>query len=167
MTLTWSLAQADAERSWVVGLIESIRSARAELNVNAGAKLPLIEIGLDGDASLRLERNRALIERLARVSEFQKADETPKGAVTLPVVGGAFALPLADVVDVNAEKARLEKVLGKLAKEAGGLKGKLNNEKFLANAPEEIVLDQKNRLEDLDVELAKINGALEQLKSLS
>jgi len=87
--------------------------------------------------------------------------------VTLPVVGGAFALPLADVVDVTAEKARLEKVLGKLSKEAGGLKGKLNNEKFLANAPEEIVLDQKNRLEDLEVELAKINGALEQLKSLS
>jgi len=159
-------ADADAEMSWVVGLIEGVRSARAELNVNAGAKLPLIELDLDEAAKGRLARNRALIERLARVSEFDTATEAPKGSVTLPVQGGAFCLPLADVVDVSAEKARLEKVLGKLSKEAGGLKGKLNNEKFLANAPEDVVLDQKARLEVAETELAKINAALERVAGL-
>jgi len=159
-------ADADGEMGWVIGLIESIRSARAELNVNAGAKLPLIELSLDQTAKERLARNRALIERLARVSEFEIASDAPKGSVTLPVEGGAFCLPLADVVDVGAEKARLEKVLGKLSKEAGGLKGKLNNEKFLANAPEDVVLDQKARLEGVETELAKINAALERLASI-
>ncbi len=159
-------AEADAEMSWVVGLIESIRSARAELNVNAGAKLPLVELGLDDVALGRLDRNRALIARLARVSEFEVASQAPKGSVTLPVQGGAFCLPLADVVDVGAEKARLDKVLGKLSKEAGGLKGKLNNEKFLANAPEDVVSDQRARLEETETELAKLNAALERLAEL-
>jgi len=107
-----------------------------------------------------------ITEKLWRVSEFDTATEAPKGSVTLPVQGGAFCLPLADVVDVSAEKARLEKVLGKLSKEAGGLKGKLNNEKFLANAPEDVVLDQKARLEVAETELAKINAALERVAGL-
>ena len=160
-------ADADAEMSWVVGLIEAIRSARSELGVNPGAKLPLLEIGLDVEASGRLSRNRDLVQRLARVSEFSAADETPRGAVTLPVVGGAFALPLSDVIDVAVEKGRLEKSLGKLSKEAGGLKGKLANEKFLAKAPEEVILDQKARLELAEVEISKINAALERLAELN
>lgn len=159
-------AEADGEMHWVIGLIEAIRSARAELNVNAGAKLPLVELALDNVAQGRLKRNRALIERLARVSEFVTADDAPKGSVTLPVQGGAFCLPLADVVDVSAEKARLEKSLGKLSKEAGGLKGKLNNEKFLSNAPEDVVLDQKARLEETETQISKINAALERLAGL-
>jgi len=92
---------------WVIALIEQIRSVRAEMNVNAGAKLPLVQLELDDAGEGRLERNRALIERLARVSEFVTADAAPKGSVTLPVQGGAFCLPLADVIDVSAEKARL------------------------------------------------------------
>ncbi len=157
---------ADQEMGWVVGLIEAIRSARSEVGVKPGAKLPLMEIGLDEIAKARLERNRALVERLARVSEFQVADETPKGAVTLPVEGGAFALPLAGEIDVAAEKARLEKSLGKLSKEAGGLKGKLANEKFLAKAPEDVILDQRARLESLDDEISKLNSALERLAEI-
>jgi valyl-tRNA synthetase len=141
-------------------LIEQIRSVRSEMNVNAGAKLPLVQLQLDGTGKERLERNKALIERLARVSEFASATDAPDGSVTLPVPGGAFCLPLADVIDVSAEKARLEKAAQKLAKEIGGLNGKLNNEKFLAKAPQDVVSDQRDRLAAAQEEAAKIDAAL-------
>ncbi|MBD3624384.1 MAG: valine--tRNA ligase, partial [Rhodobacteraceae bacterium] len=120
-------AEADAEMGWVIGLIEDIRSVRAETHVPVGAKIPLIRLELDAAGQAALERNSALIERLARVSEFQTAETAPKGAVTLPVQGGTFCLPLADVIDIAAERTRLEKAVGKLQQEMGGLNGELNN----------------------------------------
>ena len=158
--------EADAEMAWVIGLIENIRSARAELGVNAGAKLPLIELGLDATAQARLDRNRALIARLARVSEFDTGQAAPKGSVTLPVAGGAFCLPLADVVDVAAEKARLEKAMAKLDRELSGLRGKLANEKFIANAPEHVVEEQRSRLDTGETEAAKFAAAMSRLKAI-
>jgi len=85
----------------------------------------------------------------------------------LPVEGGAFCLPLEGVIDVTVEKARLDKAAGKLAKEVGGLKGKLSNEKFLANAPEDVVTDQKARLEAAEDEASKIAAALARLAEMS
>ena len=160
-------ADADAEMGWVIGLIEDVRSARAQLRVPAGAKLPLIELSLDGPGRARLDRNRDLIARLARVSEFEMAETAPKGAVTLPVEGGAFCLPLDGVIDVAEEKARLEKAMGKLQKEMGGLKGKLSNEKFLANAPEEVVDEQRTRLEAAEDEATKLEAALGRLAEMA
>ena len=159
-------ADADAEMGWVIGLIEDIRSARAQLNVPAGAKLPLVELSLDETGKARVERNRNLIARLARVSEFETAEAAPKGAVTLPVEGGAYCLPLEGVIDVAAEKARLEGAAKKLAKEIGGLKGKLSNEKFLERAPEEVVAEQKTRLEAAEDEAAKLDAALARLAEM-
>ncbi|MSU88631.1 valine--tRNA ligase [Rhodobacteraceae bacterium 2CG4] len=159
-------AEADAEMGWVIGLIEDIRSVRAETHVPVGARIPLIRLELDAAGQAALERNRALIERLARVSQFQTAEAAPKGAVTLPVPGGTFCLPLADVIDLDEERARLEKAVGKLQKEMGGLKGKLNNAKFIANAPEEIVDEARARLEDLEAEAAKLAAAQKRLAEM-
>ncbi|NNU81351.1 valine--tRNA ligase [Halovulum dunhuangense] len=160
-------AEADAEMGWVIGLIEDIRSVRAETRVPVGAKVPLIQLDLDAAGQAALARNRALIERLARVSEFQTAAAAPKGAVTLPVPGGTFCLPLADVIDLDEERARLEKALGKLQKEMGGLKAKLSNEKFVANAPEEVVDEARARLEELEADEAKLNAAGARLAALA
>ncbi|MHA3913755.1 valine--tRNA ligase [Halovulum sp. GXIMD14793] len=159
-------AEADAEMSWVIDLIEQIRSVRAEMRVPAGAKIPLIQLSLDDRGQGALDRNKALVERLARVPEFQTADSAPKGAVTLPVEGGIFCLPLADHIDVAEEKARLEKGLQKLDKEIGGLKDKLANEKFIANAPEEVVAENRNRLEAAGEEAAKMRAAVERLAAM-
>ena len=156
-------AAADAEMGWVIGLIEDIRSARAEMHVPAGAKIPLIQIELDAAGEEALERNRTLVARLARVPEFGAADSAPKGSVTVPVKGGTFCLPLAGVIDVAAEKARLNKALGKLDKETGGLTAKLSNEKFLAKAPEQVVAEQRERLQVATDEAEKLKEALERL----
>lgn len=119
-------ADADREMNWVLSLIEQIRSVRSEMRVNAGAKIPLIQLSLDDAGKSGLKRNLPMIMRLARIEEVSEAITAPKGAVTLPVEGGSFCLPLADIIDIEEEKARLKRGMDKLMKEMGGLKGKLD-----------------------------------------
>ncbi|MBL4807769.1 MAG: valine--tRNA ligase [Rhodobacteraceae bacterium] len=159
-------AKADAEMNWVIGLIESIRSVRSEMRVNAGAKIPMVQLDLSDDGKAALKGNAMLIQRLARVSDITVADSAPKGAVTITVEGGTFCLPLADVIDLDAEKARLSKAMEKLAKEAGGIKGKLANEKFVAKAPAAVVEENRARLVALDAEVAKLQAAMQRLADL-
>ncbi|MEM7241162.1 MAG: valine--tRNA ligase [Pseudomonadota bacterium] len=157
---------ADAEMNWVVSLIEHIRSVRAEMRVNAGAKIPMISLGLDASATTAFENNKAMILRLGRIEEVSEASEAPQGAVTLPVEGGQFCLPLAGVIDIEAEKARLTKAIEKLEKELGGIKGKLANEKFVANAPEHVVDENRARLETGAGELSALQDAMDRVTAL-
>ncbi len=159
-------AAADREMNWVVGLIEQVRSVRAEMHVNAGAKIPMILLGLDDTAKAALNGNLSMIMRLARIEDVTEAETAPKGAVTLPVEGGAVCLPLAGVIDVAEEKARLQKTMDKLAKEIGGISGKLKNAKFVANAPEHVVEENRNRLEAADEEMATLKAAFDRLSAL-
>ncbi|MCC0067126.1 MAG: valine--tRNA ligase [Rhodovulum sp.] len=159
-------AAADAEMGWVIGLIEEIRSVRAEMRVPAGAKIPLIELELAPAQAAALETNRAMVARLGRIERFETADAAPKGAVTIAREGGTFCLPLADVIDLEAERARLAKALEKLRKEAQGLRGKLANAAFLANAPEAVVDENRARLEAAEEEAAILAAAAARLAGL-
>ncbi|MCT8159547.1 valine--tRNA ligase [Pseudoruegeria sp. SHC-113] len=159
-------AEADREMNWVVGLIESIRSTRAEMHVPAGAKIPMVQLELDEAGKGAWERNAALILKLGRIEALSEATEAPKGAVTIAVAGGTFCLPLADIIDVAEEKARLEKTLGKLAKDMGGLRGRLNNPKFVASAPEEVVEENRALLAEKEGEEAKLRAALARLAEI-
>jgi valyl-tRNA synthetase len=157
---------ADAEMNWVIGLIEEIRSVRAQMHVPAGAKVTLVALDLAGPQAEALERNRPMVARLARIERFEAAETAPKGAVTLTVGGATFCLPLAEVIDIAAERARLAKALEKLAKEAAGLRAKLSNEAFVARAPEEVVDEQRARLEAAEEEIAILRAAEARLSEL-
>jgi valyl-tRNA synthetase len=157
---------ADAEMGWVIKVIEGVRSVRAEMNVPGGARIPMVLTGAEAVAG-PLARNGALIQRLARLSEIALADQAPKGAITLAMEDCAINLPLAGVIDVAAEQARLDKALAKLAKEIGGLEGKLGNEKFLANAPEEVVAEQRERLAGAQAERERLIAARNRLSDLA
>jgi len=158
--------KADAEMNWVISLIENIRSVRAEMRVPAGAKIPMVQLQLDEAGEAALKGNALLIHRLARLSDVSVAAEAPKGAVTVAVEGGTFCLPLADIIDLDAEKARLNKAMDKLAKEIGGLNGKLSNEKFLARAPEAVVAENRENLARVEAEAQKIKDAIVRLEAL-
>jgi valyl-tRNA synthetase len=82
------------------------------------------------------------------------------------VPGGTFGLPLADIIDIDAEKERLEKSLGKLAKELGGLRGRLNNPKFVASAPDEVVEEARNNLAEREEEEAQLKAAMDRLNEI-
>ena len=157
---------ADREMNWVIALIEEIRSVRAQMHVAAGLKVPMLQIDLDAAGRTAWANNQALIQRLARVDSLTETPEMPKGAVTITVEGGLFALPLADIIDIAEEKARLEKTLGKLEKEMGGLSGRLKNPKFVASAPPAVVAESRDLLSQKEDEQGKLRAALDRLAAL-
>ena len=158
---------SEKEMSWVINLIEGIRSVRAQMHVPAGLKCQLLQSDLDQAGQGAFARNAAMIERLARLSEVTPTDTFPKGTVTIAVDGGTFGLPIADLIDVAEEKARLEKTLGKLAKELGGLRGRLNNPKFAESAPPEVVEETQANLAAREEEESRIKAALERLAEVA
>ena len=159
-------AQADADLSWTVAMIEAIRSARAQMNVPGGDFVPLVVVGMDAAATSAWDQNEALIKRFARIESLTAVDTMPKGTAALAVSGGAFGIPLDGIIDVAAEKARLEKTLGKLAKELGGLRGRLNNPKFADSAPAEVIEETKANLALRENEESKLKDALSRISEL-
>ena len=159
-------ADADAELGWVVRIISETRSARAQMHVPAGAYVPMVVSGLTDRARAAFDNNAALIKSLARIEDLSEVDTFPKGTVTLAVPGGQFGLPLEGVIDVNEEIARLEKSLGKLGKEIGGLDGRLKNPKFVESAPEDVVEETRANLAARQDEEAKLRDALARLSEL-
>ncbi len=152
-------ADADAEMNWVINLIERIRSIRSELHVNAKMELRLQQVELDTVHQSYLHENIALIKRLTRVETIEIVENSEKGAVIIPVEGGQFALPLAGVIDVVEEIARLDKSIDKLTKEISGLNGRLKNPKFVESAPSEVVAESRARVEEASAELGKLQEA--------
>jgi valyl-tRNA synthetase len=159
-------ADADAEMNWVITAIENIRSTRAQMHVPAGAKIPMVVTEFSDQARAAWEKNEAMIQKLARVTTLEQVESFPKGCASVAAPGAAFGLPLADVIDVDAEKARLEKTLGKLAKELGGLRGRLNNPKFAASAPADVVAEARANLAAREEEEAKVKEALARLAEI-
>ncbi|WP_171100288.1 valine--tRNA ligase [Ruegeria sp. HKCCD7255] len=160
-------ADADREMNWVISVIENTRSARAQMRVPAGLYVPMLVTEIDAHGQAAWDRNEALIKRLARIDSLTKAEELPKGTISIAAPGASFGLPLADIIDIGAEKERLEKAKGKLAKELGGLRGRLNNPKFVASAPEEVVAEAKANLAAREEEEAKLNEALARLAEIA
>ena len=159
-------AEADRELNWVIGLIESIRSARAQMHVPAGLKVPMLCTEMDSTAQAAWDGNEAMIKRLARVESLDKADGFPKGTVSIAAPGATFGLPLAGLIDIDAEKTRLQKSLDKLGKEIGGLKGRLNNPKFAASAPADVVAEAQSNLDARQEEADQLQAALNRLAEL-
>ncbi len=159
-------ADADREMNWVIAAIENIRSTRQQMHVPAGAKIPMLVTQFDDFAKSAWDRNQTMIMKLARVTSLDAVDSFPKGCATVAVEGATFGLPLADIIDVDAEKSRLEKSLGKLAKELGGLRGRLNNPKFVASAPDEVIVETRENLAAREEEEAKLKSALDRLAEI-
>ncbi|MBJ6371395.1 valine--tRNA ligase [Sedimentitalea arenosa] len=160
-------SEADHEMNWVIGLIESVRSARAQMHVPAGLYVPMLVTDIDARGRAAWQRNETLIKRLARIESLSDAEELPKGTVAITAEGARFGLPLAGIIDIAEEQARLEKTLGKLAKELGGLRGRLNNPKFAESAPPEVVEETRANLAAREEEEAKIKDALARLAELA
>jgi valyl-tRNA synthetase len=157
-------AAAEAEIGWLVKLISDIRSARAELNV-PGAKLRLLVVGANDTTSKRLDVHRAAIERLARIEGIEAAAAAPKAALQIVVGEAAYALPVGDVIDLKAERARLQKEIKKLADEIGKIDAKLGNANFVSRAPEEVVEELRERRTQAEQTRARLSMALERLSS--
>jgi valyl-tRNA synthetase len=156
---------AEAEIGWVVDLVTAIRSVRAEMNIPPATLTPLVLSGASAETVERAPRWNDVIKRMARLADISFADHAPEGSVQLLVRGEVAALPLKGVIDLSAEKARLDKELAKADADIKRVDAKLANEKFVANAPEEIVEEEKEKREAAVARKAKILDALERLRN--
>jgi len=159
-------AAADAEMTWVTGLIDDIRSARAQMHVPVGLKLDMLALGMSDAAQAAWTRNETLIKRLARVESLTAAAAAPKGSLAIAAEGANFAIPLEGIIDIAAEKARLVKSLEKLEKEIAGLTTRLSNPKFIESAKEEVVDEARANLEARSDEAAKVRTAVARLAEI-
>ena len=163
--------QATAEVDWAIKLITTIRSLRADLNVPAGSGVPVYLTGISEASRAAVQAQMPAVKRLAKVTAVHFADseqtaEVARGAVQAVVEEATLFVPVADVIDVDAEKARLTREIKKIQGYAGGLEKKLANEKFTANAPENIVAGERVKLRDAQATLAKLNAAMARLDAM-
>ncbi|CAK7256039.1 MULTISPECIES: valine--tRNA ligase [unclassified Shinella] len=152
-------AAAD-EINWLIDLVSGIRSVRAEMNVPPSATAPLVMVGANALTRKRLETHDSAIRRLARVEQIRLEDAAPKGAAQIVVGEATACLPLGTLIDLAAEKARLEKAIDKAKAEAARIEAKLSNEKFVANAKPEVVEAERERFAELEQQLASLAVAL-------
>jgi valyl-tRNA synthetase len=155
--------KAEAEIGWLVDLISAVRSVRSEMNVPAAQQVPLVLVAAK-ETRVRAERWGDALKRLARLSEISFADAPPSGSVQLLVRGEVAAMPLKGVVDLAAERARLEKELAKVDADIERVDKKLGNPKFVENAGEEVVEGEREKREEAVGRRAKILEAVERLK---
>jgi len=156
---------AAADINWLLQVIGDVRSARTESNIPPSAQVSVLVVGGDSAVMQRFDAFSAELGRLARVERVEavSAADIPKASIRLTVAGTELAIPLEGVLDLAAEAARLDKVILKLEKEAGGIRGRLGNDKFIAKAPEHVVAEARTQLTDLDDKLAKAKAARERL----
>jgi len=158
---------AEAEIGWVVDLVTAIRSVRAEMNIAPATLTPLVLAGVSAETRARVPRWGDVIKRLARLSDISFADGPPQGAVQLVIRGEVAALPLKGVIDLAAERTRLDKEIAKAEADIKRADAKLANEKFVANAAEDVVEEEREKRETAVARKAKLLEALERLKQVA
>jgi len=154
---------AKAELDWLVRLVSEVRSARTELNVPPSAKLHLFAADASDETAGRLDRNHAMIRRLARLESIQLSAFAGAGAAQVVVDEATFALPLEGVIDIAAERDRLKKALAAAEKERDSLAARLANPNFTERARPEAVEKARSDHEAKAAEAERLRAALDRL----
>ncbi len=154
---------AEAEIGFVVDLISDIRSVRSEVNVPAGTQAPLVLVKASAATRATVEAWAPMIERLARISEIAFETASPAQSAQIIVRGEVAALPLAGIIDLEVERARLTKEMAKLDQDIAVVDKKLGNPDFMARAPDEIVEENRDRKAAAEARKIKIAEALTRL----
>ncbi|WP_333611663.1 valine--tRNA ligase [Brevundimonas bullata] len=160
-------ASSEAEIGWLVDLVGEIRALRAEMNVPPSAKPPLAFVAPDAVTAERIARHRDLILTLGRVSEVNSAEAAPAGAVTFVSGSTTAALSLAGIIDLTAERARLEKEIAVFESDIGHVNKKLGNPNFVSRAAPEVVDEQRAKLAEAEEGKAKMQAALARLDAMA
>src|SRR5690606_29200215 len=130
---------ADAEIEWLIAVVSGIRSVRTEMNVPAGAKIPLLVVGAGEETGIRVEAQLQSLIRLARLEGVDYSDSVPPNSAQIVIGEATFALPLAGVIDIDAERVRLKREIAKEEVEIDKVDKKLGNEQFVAKAKPEVI----------------------------
>ena len=154
------------EMKLVFETISSLRNVRQSFNIPASATVD-VEIRAEGKEKDIFGEIEAYIHRLARVNKITYADmnaSVPPKSATAVVSASKLIVPLADLIDLDSEIKRQEKKLEKLLNEKNSLLGRMKNEKFVANAPKELVEQTNARIEEISVQEKTIKDLITSLK---
>ena len=157
--------KAAQEINWLIECVTSIRALRSEMNVPPAAQIPLVLSGNVDEARAYLKNNEALLKKLARIASISFEAVPPREAARFLIGKVMAALPLADIIDLSAERVRLAKEAERLAQDLAKIDAKLLNPEFTANAPEEVVEEHKERKVGALLRQDKIREALQALGS--
>ena len=159
---------AEAEITWLQQFIIGVRRIRAEMNIAPGKPLPVLLANLNDTDRRYLADNEAFLKTLARlesITVLESEADAPESAVAL--VGEMKVLiPMAGLIDKDAELARLKKELDKLRKERERLEKKLANDNFVSRAPAEVVEKERKKLEDVLSALTNLEAQHEKIRAL-
>ena len=158
-------ASADAEIEWVIRLVSNVRSVRAEMNVPAGAKVPLVISGAEDKTKKHVAAHLETLSRLARIETIDFAETPPAGSVQIVLDEATIALPLQGVIDIDAEASRLKREIDKVGAEITQIDAKLANDKFVSRAPQHVVEEQRERKADAETTATKLEQALKRLEA--
>ncbi len=157
---------AEAELDWLIRLVSALRGARNELGVPPGAKLVLQVQDAAAATQDRLTRHQEALGRLARIERIELASGAQaKGALQVVVDEATYLMPLADVIDLDQERQRLERALAKAAAELERFDKKLANPQFLDRAPVEVIEEQRARRAEVLQAHDKLSAALARIAS--
>lgn len=145
----WEAPEQVAEMELLMEMIRSVRNVRAEMNVPISKKIEMIVKPADEERLRIMENNRLYVERFCNTSalELSLDAQVPEKAVTAIVTGAEMYMPLAGLIDIEQELARLEKELKTLNAEVERIEKKLNNPNFMAKAPEHVIAGEREKLQ--------------------
>jgi valyl-tRNA synthetase len=161
-------SDVDAEIEWVKGVIIAIRNIRGEMNISPAKAIPVLLSKGDEKDKNYLQNNTQFLSKLAKLESISWLEENEEAPLSSTQLVGAMEVlvPMAGLIDLDAELARLSKETEKLEKEIAKLSGKLSNEKFVANAPEAVVNKEKEKLEKAESSLSQLKEQLEKIQKL-
>jgi valyl-tRNA synthetase len=165
----WENTGAEDAAALFMGVVTGLRNIRSETGIHPSAQVKATVICPDQSKGAILQENSKAITALARVEELQILSEgkSPKGAASYIFNEIEIFVPLAGLVDVEQEMAKLEKEMDKVSLQLKKVEGKLGNSKFLDNAPAEVVAGEREKQETMSAKLAKINESMERLQHLN
>ncbi len=161
-------ADAEQQIEWIMGVIIGIRQIRGEMDIAPGRPLSVLLQGASDTDQELLARHALYLKNLGRLADVRVLadDESPPPSATALLGAMKILVPMAGVIDVAAEKLRLEKKRGRGTHDLQKIQGKLENKQFLAKAPAAVLAKERQRFTDLEREISQIDAQLEKLDEL-
>jgi valyl-tRNA synthetase len=161
----WIDPTTEAEMAFVQAVVNAVRNIRGELAVPPSKEIELILSFADAKRGEILDKYRTYFQRLARVTKISHLAGAAKPAQSASAVveGGEIFVPLGGIIDLGAERERIEKEIARVRGVLEGIERKLGNESFVAKAPADVVAKEREKLESFRVNLQKLEQNLAKL----
>jgi valyl-tRNA synthetase len=160
--------RANEDIAWLKAVILGIRNIRGEMNIPPGRALTVLLRNGDRSDQLRLAQNSQYLRKLAKLAEIVWLAQDAEVPMAATALAGELEIlvPMAGLIDKDAETARLEKEIGKLASDLARLQGKLNNATFVDKAPVDVVAKEREKMQAQQQALETLQEQLQRIRDI-